>query len=77
MKKLPGRNLFCFTVYVEEYIYEEDIFYSERISHFHMSFISDDDAEEKRYCTLLLVSISRQYSRAVFAVCDVRIEKYS
>ena len=49
MKKLPGQNLFRFTVYVEEYIYEEDIFYSERISHFHMSFISDDDAEEKRY----------------------------
>ena len=48
MKKLPRRNIFRFTVYVEEYIYEEDIFYSERISHFHMSFISDDDAEAKR-----------------------------
>ena len=31
----------------------------------------------KRNDTLLLVSISHQYSRAVFAVCDVRIEKYS
>ena len=31
----------------------------------------------KRNDTLLLVSISRPYSRAVFAVCDVRIEKYS
>ena len=49
-EKAPGKKSLLFHwLRGGVYIYEEDIFYSERISHFHMSFISDDDAEEKRY----------------------------